>query len=153
MVDSTPPVPGQVSVHFFNNAILPSHDVVVQWKDFIDPESGIVGYEVGVGSTSGSQDVSLFTPVSGSNHIFDDVSSMQDGKYYYFQIKVFNNMAKGITELLLNYICLYNYMCVFLFTCRLSTEWGCGASRPLEQFSTIPLLLYWDMSALVIRDR
>ena len=88
MVDSTPPVPGQVSVYFFHNAISASHDVVVQWKAFTDPESGIVGYEVGVGSAPGSQDVSVFSPATGSNHMFDDASSMQDGKYYYFQIKV-----------------------------------------------------------------
>ena len=88
MVDSTPPVPGQVSVHFFNNAVRDSHDIALQWKDFVDPESGIVGYEVGVGSAPGSQDVSVFSPATGSNHIFDDDSSMQDGKYYYFQIKV-----------------------------------------------------------------
>ena len=89
MVDSTPPIPGTVSVKFFNNhKDEMSNEVVVQWKNFLDMESGIAGYEVGVGSQPGSQDVSVFKPVSGLNALFEASDVMHDGKYYYFQVKV-----------------------------------------------------------------
>ena len=67
-----------------------SNEVIVQWKNFLDQESGVAGYEVGVGSRLGSQDVSVFTPVSGLNALFEGSDMMHDGKHYYFQVKVWS---------------------------------------------------------------
>ena len=89
MIDSTPPQPGKVFVKFFNSIQSEEHNVVVKWDQFLDPESGIRGYEVGVGSYPHSQDASSFKPVAGSAALYDGPQKLTDGKYYYFQIKVF----------------------------------------------------------------
>ena len=88
MVDATPPDLGKIEVKFFHDEAEYFHDIVVQWRDFVDLESGVVGYEIGVGSVAGSQDVSEFQTVVGINVIYDGSKSMHDGKYYYFQVKV-----------------------------------------------------------------
>ena len=94
MIDSTPPIPGKITVNFVNDAAQPNRkdkydtEVVIHWKDFMDLESGIVGYEFGVGSLPGSQDVSNFKPVSGLTALYNGQGNMQDGEQYYFQVKV-----------------------------------------------------------------
>ena len=88
MVDSTPPTPGQVSVNFFNIKATEEEDIVVHWDGFNDKESGILGYELAVGTLPSSQDMIPFSTISGSVTFLDGNGKLEDGKYYYFQIKV-----------------------------------------------------------------
>lgn len=77
VVDTTPPVPGVV-VEGVSDAPDASTDVdfqhfadsvVVSWSPFVDPESGILECQVGLGSSSGLDDVSPFRRVSGGSRV------------------------------------------------------------------------------------
>ena len=83
LIDSTRPTGGQVYVFEYDGQI------VIEWKDFEDKESGIEHYEIGVGTYSSGQDVMPFHNIGSSTYTsINDMSAYQDGKEYYFQIKV-----------------------------------------------------------------
>ena len=85
LIDSTRPTGGQVFVFEYEGQL------VIEWKDFEDNESGIKHYEFGVGTYSSGQDVMPFHTVTTSGYTsIDDMTPFQDGKQYYFQIKVYN---------------------------------------------------------------
>ena len=88
MVDATPPTPGHVSVNFYNIKTTTEEDIVVHWEGFDDKESGIMGYDLAVGTLTSTQDVIPFSPVHGLVTFVDGEGKLEDGKYYYFQIKV-----------------------------------------------------------------
>ena len=88
MVDATPPTPGQVNVNFFNVQSPHDEDVVVRWEGFEDRESGILQYELAVGTQPNSQDVIPFSKMTGSVTYLNAHGSLEDGKFNFFQIKV-----------------------------------------------------------------
>ena len=93
MVDATPPTPGQVSVNFYNiQTRQEQEDIVVHWSGFDDKESGILRYALAVGTQTSTQDVMPFSPVSGLVTFVDGKGKLEDGKYYYFQLKVILNL-------------------------------------------------------------
>ena len=87
MVDSTPPEIGNVDVSFLDENHFDG-DVAIHWKDFHDNESAIKMYELAVGTSSTTQDVLSFKQVSGLVTFLDDHDSFEDGRKYYFIIKV-----------------------------------------------------------------
>ena len=87
MVDSTPPTSGQVTVDFYNFNKL-EEDIIIHWSGFEDKESGLLGFELAVGSHAYSQDVLPFEPVSGQLAVINGAQYMENGKRYFFQIKV-----------------------------------------------------------------
>ena len=89
IMDSTPPIPGLVSVTFMNCLSSHNGNILVEWHGFIDPESGVELYQLGIGSLPLSQDSMAFKIVSGSSYVLQAENvGMEDGKHYYFQIKV-----------------------------------------------------------------
>lgn len=88
MVDASPPTPGHVHVMFYNIRPKEEEDIVVHWDGFDDRESGIIGYELAVGTLPNTQDVQSFSPVSGLVAFLNGYGKLEDGKYVYFLIKV-----------------------------------------------------------------
>ena len=89
VIDSSPPTPGHVSVSFLNFLKNTTNDVLVEWSGFTDPESGVEYFYLGVGSTPHNQETMVFTPVTASSHILNiKDTQLEDGKLYYFLIKV-----------------------------------------------------------------
>ena len=88
MVDTSPPQPGSVSVYMMQEQLATAEDIIVQWAQFQDRESGIRSYELGIGSHEYSQDVYSFRPVSGFMTFVDGKDIMADGRKYFVQIKV-----------------------------------------------------------------
>ena len=90
LVDPTPPTPGAVSVTFLNTMVhYEEEDILVEWHGFKDAESGVESFYLGIGSIPHSQDAMEFGAVAGSSHFLTSKDVwLEDGKWYYFQIKV-----------------------------------------------------------------
>ena len=88
MVDTSSPQPGSVSVYVVQEQLAAVEDIIIQWTAFQDRESGILLYELGIGSHEYSQDVYSFRPVSGFIDFIDGKDIMSDGRNYFVQIKV-----------------------------------------------------------------
>ena len=88
MVDSSPPLPGSVSVYTMQEQLATTEDIIVQWTDFQDRESGILSYELGIGTHENNQDVYPFQAISGYTAFVDGKGRLSDGKSYFVQVKV-----------------------------------------------------------------
>ncbi|HEY3412718.1 MAG TPA: hypothetical protein VGM51_06640 [Armatimonadota bacterium] len=77
--DTTPPTTPIVtlSAGYANNA----SSVTISWSS-TDPESGISGYEYGVGTTSGATDVKAFTAMGTATSTSLSTAGLAEGSYY-----------------------------------------------------------------------
>jgi hypothetical protein len=68
--------------------MLSTKDFSVQWEGFLDVESGIKEFYLGVGSTNTSTDILDFISVDREFAEIKQLDSMVDGYQYYFILKV-----------------------------------------------------------------
>lgn len=86
--DNTPPSTGTTQVEGELSYIVKSHQISVHWFGIEDKESGIVQFEIGIGSTNNSADIvpfhkaETFAEINGNSRLID-------GHQYYAIVKVY----------------------------------------------------------------
>ncbi|VDI52034.1 Hypothetical predicted protein, partial [Mytilus galloprovincialis] len=87
--DNTPPLSGTTQVERGISHFVKTHRISVQWFGIEDIESGIVQFEIGIGSTNHSADIvpfqttDIFTEINGDSRLID-------GHQYYAIVKATN---------------------------------------------------------------
>ncbi|CAC5398101.1 unnamed protein product [Mytilus coruscus] len=87
--DNTPPLSGTTQVERGISNFVKTHRISVKWFGIEDKESGIVQFEIGIGSTNNSADIVRFQ----NTEMFADIngaSRLIDGHQYYAIVKATN---------------------------------------------------------------
>ncbi|XP_076108987.1 uncharacterized protein LOC143076978 [Mytilus galloprovincialis] len=87
--DNTPPSTGTTQVERGISYFVKTHHISVQWFGFEDNESGIIQFEIGIGSTNNSADIVPFHKTNMFAEINED-SRLIDGHQYYAFVKAIN---------------------------------------------------------------
>ncbi|VDI12754.1 Hypothetical predicted protein [Mytilus galloprovincialis] len=96
--DNTPPVSGTTQVERGIRYFVKTHQISVQWFGFEDKESGIVQFEIGIGSTNNSADIVPFHETNMFAEINED-SRLTDGHQYYAIVKTDIDYQRNTTSI------------------------------------------------------
>ncbi|XP_071082513.1 uncharacterized protein [Haliotis cracherodii] len=93
LIDSTPPVTSGGSIHFSGQYITKSVIDVCWDRALSDPESGVVSYDVGVGSRPAYDDVVKYTSTTDQCMVIDGEAPLVDGHVYFVSVKGYNEVG------------------------------------------------------------
>ncbi len=104
VVDGTPPLAGTVSDGWTGADLdvqLSRTTIAAHWTGFNDPQSGIVGYEWAIGTTSGGQEILAFagvgTRTQASTSAIDLMLALSTGAPYYVTVRATNGTSQTVT--------------------------------------------------------
>lgn len=84
--------------------VLSTKDLSVNWEGFLDEESGVKEFYMGVGSTNTSTDILDFISVDGEFAEIKHSDSMVDGYQYYVILKVIQMKTTCIDRVYFHYV-------------------------------------------------
>jgi hypothetical protein len=96
-VDTSAPTAGTVADGGGGDIDWQSSTTTIQanWSGFVDPDSGITGYQWAIGTTSGGADVQGFTSVGLATSASNGSLTLADGQIYFVTVRAIN--ATGFT--------------------------------------------------------